>query len=132
MFSRVGAFIDDHHRTHGFLFLNKSRVRKHRSQSAVQLGLGLGWQTFWRIDRVPHADLKTLQANFLQSGQVLQSSLGQSFVAGDRIGFDFAAFNIRQGVGGLVTQNIDLPAQQIVHGHGDAFVVDGSHLGTHT
>ena len=57
--------------------------------------------------------------------------LRQSLRCSDRIGLDFFTIDISHGVAGLITQQINLPAHQIVDGHGHAFVGNGGEFGFH-
>src|SRR5690606_6754269 len=75
---------------------------------------------------VPDTDFEVFIAGFLHGGQVGQCR--HPLFAGDRIGLDGARLDLLGGVGGLVAHDIDLLAEQVVHGGTGALVRDGQQV----
>src|SRR6218665_13045 len=60
------------------------------------------------VGGVQDAQLKVFEASLGQRGQVLEGRDGQAPAGGHGVGFDLLGFDLAQGVGGLVAQQVDL------------------------
>jgi hypothetical protein len=75
---------------------------------------------------VPNHDLEAFQAGLIQGRKVWQRF--QSFACGHRIGLDLARVDRPRCARGLVAEEIDLAAHQVVHGRSGALVGHGGQL----
>ncbi len=125
---RLHAFVGHHHGAQPLLLLDEGGVFQRRLHGRVELGQHRGRRALGGVQAVPDGQVEILQPHFLQAGVVFEQLVPtQGLGRGHGKGLDPSALDLAGGVGGLITHDVNLAADQRIHGRCRAAKRDRGH-----